>query len=98
MFFRINLELEKIKSYGMTIVFESKPTNNYLVNIEKVFQQSKESWISFQLKKRYSFTRNSIVYGYNLFWKKLRNNGIQKLRVEEKYITKRSEMGDDPRL
>ena len=79
MFFRINLELEKTKSYGMTTVFESKPTNNYLANIEKVFQQSKESWISFQLKKRYSSTRNSVIYGYNLLVKKVWDNGVQKL-------------------
>ena len=37
MYSKINLELEKIKNYGTTIVFENRPINSYLINIEKVY-------------------------------------------------------------
>jgi hypothetical protein len=46
MFSRINLGIEKIICEKNTH-YESKYTNNYLVNIEKVSKQSKRDWINF---------------------------------------------------
>jgi len=76
MFFRIAQELEMASWYGKTSVSESKPINNYLLNIGWVSLQYKKDWIKFQLKKRYSTTRNRIIYGYNLSMKTIWNNGI----------------------
>lgn len=41
MYFKINLEKEKIRNYGLNTVYENRHINSYRRNTKQVFQQYK---------------------------------------------------------